>query len=171
MSKAEAQKADIAAAINEAFDELRLTFSHGEAITLKTSMLSPAIIAQATLHGLKQKLVDAAALSRDRDTGRKASIESKFDAVMEVYDRLLSGQWNKPREGASNGTLLAQALVRLTGRPLEAVREQLAKLTDEQKAALEKTQNVAMAILDIKRERIESGGEEEGDNLLAGFMS
>jgi hypothetical protein len=170
MSKAEAQKSDISAAINEACDSLTLTFSHGKVLVVDSRLLSPAIVAQATMHGLKQKLVDAAALSRDRDTGRKASIESKFDAVYEVYSRLMADQWNKPREGASSGTLLAQALVRLTGRTLEAVREQLAKLTDEQKAALEKTQNVALAILDIKRERIESGGEDEGDSLLAGFM-
>jgi hypothetical protein len=149
---------------------LTLAFANGAILTVSTDNLAPEIIAQATMHGLKQKLVDAAALSRDRNTGRAASIDAKYDAVIAVYDRLLAGQWNKPRDGASNGTLLAQALVRLTGRTLEAVREQLAKLTDEQKAALEKTPNVALAVLDIKRDRIESGGGEEGDNLLAGFM-
>lgn len=171
MSKAEAQKSDISAVINDAFDTLTLTFSNGATLEVNAHTLSPAIIAQATMHGLKQKLVDAAALSRDRNTGRAASIEAKYDAVYAVYDRLLSGQWNKPREGASNGTLLAQAIVRLTGRSLDSVREQLAKLTDDQKAALEKKQEVALAILDIKRERIESGNDDEGDNLLASFMA
>lgn len=174
MSKAEATKADIAATMLEDGEGLpyglKLEFSNGKTLQLTGHDISAKIATIATWHGLKQKLVDAAALSRDRNTGRAASIDTKFEAVQAVYDRLLADQWNKPREGASNGTLLAQALVRLTGRPLESVREQLAKLTDEQKAALEKTQNVALAILEIKRERIERDGADNGDDLLAGFM-
>lgn len=176
MSKADATKADIAATMLEdtgGVYGLQLTFSNGRVLTLEDNDLKDhqELRSIALWHGLKQKLVDAAALSRDRNTGRAASIDTKFEAVQAVYDRLLAGQWNKPREGASNGTLLAQALVRLTSRPLESVREQLAKLTDEQKTALEKTQNVALAILEIKRERIERDGADNGDDLLAGFMS
>lgn len=170
MTKADATKNDITATISEDMGTLTLAFSDNRVLTLKASQLDVEVAAQALMHGLKQKLVDAAALSRDRDTGRAASIDTKFEAVQAVYDRLLSGQWNKPREGASNGTLLAQALVRLTGRTLEDVRAQLATLTDAQKSALEKTQNVALAILDIKRERLAQSGDDEGDNLLAGFM-
>lgn len=175
MTKADATKADIAATMLEDGEGLpyglKLEFSNGQTLQITGPDISTKIATIATWHGLKQKLVDAAALSRDRDTGRAASIDTKFKAVQAVYDRLLADQWTKPREGASNGTLLAQALVRLTSRPLEAVREQLAKLTDEQKAALEKTQNVALEILAIKRERLEREGSDNGDDLLAGFMS
>lgn len=175
MTKADATKADISATMLEDGEGLpyglKLEFSNGKTIQLTGHDIEAKIATIATWHGLKQKLVDAAALSRDRNTGRAASIDTKFEAVQAVYDRLLAGQWNKPRDGASNATLLAQALVRLTSRPLESVREQLAKLTDEQKAALEKTQNVALEILAIKRERLEEkDGPDNGDDLLAGFM-
>ncbi len=65
-------------------DVLQLTFSNGRVITVQIGDLPENIIGDALMHGLKQKLVDAAAMSRNPDTGRAASIDDKFAAVAEV---------------------------------------------------------------------------------------
>lgn len=146
---------------------LQLAFSNGQVLGLQLSDLSPTIIEQATLHGLKQKLVDAAAISRNPDTGRSATIDDKYQAVREVYDRLLSGAWNKTREGGSpTGGLLFRALCILypTKSP-EALREYMAGKTPTELAALRKVAKIA-AIIDTLRTE---ASDVDGDALLAGL--
>ena len=149
---------------------LRLTFLNGETLSIDANALSPEIRAHALLHGLKQKLVDAAAISRDPANGRAATVETKFLAVKEVYDRLLAGNWNKPREGAGGGVggLLFQALVRMyAGRKTaEDIKTYLDGKTDAEKAALRKNPRVAEIIAAIKAENAKPG-DVGGDDLLA----
>lgn len=152
-TKTPAVSADIAG------DVMTLTFAHGAELIVTPSMFTPEIVAQATMHGLKQKLVDAAALSRNPDTGRSATTEDKFNAVKEVFDRLLSGHWNKPREGAGavKGGLLFAALCRMQpGKSAEEIRAWLDSKTDEQKSALRKNPKVAAVIAEIQSERAKS---------------
>lgn len=118
---------------------LTLAFSNGDAMTVRMSDLTPAIATQCLMHGLKQKLVDAAAISRNPDTGRSATVGDKYNAVREVLDRLLSGQWNKVREGAGavSGGLLFRALcIAYPAKAPEVLREYLGKRTAEEKTAL-----------------------------------
>lgn len=74
-----------------------------------TGSLAHLFILQAAMHGIGQKLVDAAALSRNPDTGAAASIADKHDAVRKVYDRLMSGEWNAER-GTNEGGFLYRAM-------------------------------------------------------------
>ena len=161
----------IAAEINADGTALVLTFSHGESLTIKPADLSPTIVAQAIMHGLKQKLVDAAAISRNPETGRAASVADKFDAVKEVYDRLLSGEWNKRREGGAGGAaggLLFRALCRMYAgkKDADAIREFLEGKTDAEKAALRKNAKVAAIIEEIRAESTKPG-DANADDLLA----
>lgn len=134
---------------------LELYFNSGVILTLDTIALSPEVRQQALLHGLKQKLVDAAAISRNPETGRAASIEDKYQAVKTVYDRLLTGQWNAIREGGATGGLLLQALIRMYDgrRTAEDVKNFLADKTDAEKAALRKNPRVAQIIEEIRAEQ------------------
>lgn len=150
---------------------LRLAFAHGETLTIRATDLSPTIVAQAIVHGLKQKLVDAAAISRNTETGRAASVQDKFEAVKEVYDRLLSGEWNKRREGGAGGSaggLLFRALCRMYGgkKTADDIRAFLEAKTDAEKAALRKNSKVAAIIEDIRAESVKPG-DVDTDNLLA----
>lgn len=145
---------------------LDLVFANGSDIRIALEDLSPEIISQAIMHGLKQKLVDAAAISRDPDTGREASIETKFAAVGEVYDRLMAGEWNKRREGGGGtGGLLFRALCQMyDGRKTpEQIKEYLAGKSDKDKAALRKNPNVAKIIDELRAK----DGDAGGDDLLA----
>ncbi len=146
---------------------LELKFANGEAILLTTNNLSPGIQMQAMVHGLKQKLVDAAAISRNPDTGRSATIDDKYNAVREVYDRLLAGNWNKGRgDGSSsgNGGLLFRALCQMyPGKTPEALRAFLDGKTKSECAALRATPKIA-AIIDTLRA---PSGDVDTDDLLA----
>lgn len=142
--------------LKEGYMRLRLTFANGEVLEIDSSSLSNDLQEQAMIHGLKQKLVDAAAISRNPETGRAASIDDKYQAVRTVYDRLLAGQWNATREGgASSGGLLLQALARMYAgkKTPEQLREYLAGKSDAEKAALRKNPKVAAIIDDIRAEQ------------------
>jgi len=160
----------IAADINNG-TVLTLTFAHGEKLHLDASQLSADIRLMATMHGLKQKLVDAAAISRNPETGRAASVADKYDAVKEVYDRLLAGEWNKRREGGAGGSaggLLFRALCRMYAgkKDADAIREFLEAKTDAEKAALRKNAKVAAIIEEIRAESAKPG-DSTSEDLLA----
>ena len=135
---------------------LTLNFANGKEIIISTNSLQNGLLYMAAIHGLKQKLVDAAAISRNPETGRPASVEDKYQAVKAVYDRLLAGQWNATREGGGNaGGLLLQALCRMyEGRKtVEELKAFLADKTDAEKTALRKNPRVAAIIEDIRAEQ------------------
>ena len=134
---------------------LHLKFSNGQELAITAGQLSNHVMEYAIFHGLKQKLVDAAAISRNPETGRAATVEDKYQAVKTVYDRLLSGQWNSTREGGGNaGGLLLQALVRMyAGRKTpDELKAFLADKTDAEKTALRKNPRVAAIIEEIRAE-------------------
>lgn len=137
-------------------DCLTLEFSHGEYLTISVGELSSDIITQAILHGLKQKLCDAAAISRDPDTGRSATIDDKYQAVKTVYDRIKAGEWNATRaggEGGGSGGLLFRALRRLyPARTEQQLVDYLAGKTKAEQAALRVNPKVATIIDQIKAE-------------------
>ena len=135
---------------------LALQFANGEILALTATQLSNEVLEYAVWHGLKQKLVDAAAISRNPETGRAASVEDKYQAVKTVFDRLLGGQWNATREGGGNaGGLLMQALVRMYAKrkTTEDIKAFLAEKSDAEKTALRKNPRVAQIIEDIRAEQ------------------
>lgn len=160
----------IVASIAPDHSSLTLAFSHGESLTIRAADLSQTIIAQAIMHGLKPKLVDAAAISRNTETGRAASVADKFEAVKEVYDRLLSGEWNKRRDGGAgaSGGLLFRALCRMYDgkKTADDIKAFLEAKTDAEKAALRKNSKVAAIIEEIRAESAKGDGAT-GEDLLA----
>ena len=148
-------------------DALKLVFSDGDSIALYADQTSAEIRQHAMMHGFKQKLVDAAAMSRNPETGRAATIADKKAAVREVYDRLLSGEWNKVREGGGGaGGLLFTAICRLYAtKTADELRAWLDGKTDEQKAALRVNPKIAPIIAAIKAERAKTG-DVDTDSLL-----
>lgn len=146
---------------------LLLEFSNGESISINSSTLSESVFHAATMHGLKQKLVDAAAISRNPDTGRSATVDDKYNAVREVYERLLAGQWNKTRgdgTGTGAGGLLFRALCELyADKTPDAIRTFLDKKDGKEKAALRAMPKIA-AIID--RIRGEKSSDVDADAML-----
>lgn len=151
---------------------LTLTGANGLKIVVDAYALTDDMRMAAMMHGLKQKLVDAAAISRDTDTGRAADINTKMQAVKEVADRLYAGEWNKTRagEGVATGGLLLRALLRMyDGRKTkEELLAFIAGKTDAEKAALRASPKVAPIIAAIKDEdAARKGSGVDADDLLA----
>ena len=157
-------KKDIAANIDG--QKMVLAFANGKQITVNAEALDTDIVNRAVMHGLKQKLVDAAAISRNPDTGATASIEDKYNAVYDVYQRLLNGEWNKNREGGGgvSGGLLFRALCRLYDRKTpEEIKTFLDTKTKAEQSALRANPKIAAIIDEIRAERV-SG--VDSDDLL-----
>lgn len=151
----------------------RLVFTgdNGRELSVSIEQLADDIRTQAMMHGLKQKIGDAAAISRNPETGRSATTDDKFDAMSEVLNRLLSGQWNKTREGGEGaaGGLLFKALCKVKADKTPAeVRAYLDGRTKEEQAALRKVPVIAAAIEEIRAAQAKDGGID-GEALLAGF--
>ena len=168
------QKKDIEVSITDD-GTLVLEFRHGETLRVHPETLTPGIQRMAMLHGLKQKLVDAAAISRDTATGRAATIATKFDAVKEIFARITGAggeapSWNKPRAGGAGGQggLLARAIARYKGVEVSAAKAYLDRLTDAQKQALRVDPRIATIINELRMESAKPAGIDT-DALLGGL--
>jgi hypothetical protein len=144
---------------------LTITFSTGHFLEVDVTKLTPEMQAQAMLHGMKQKLVDAAAIARDTTTGRAVTIETKIDAVREVYDRVVTcGVWNKVRgDGSGKGSksYLCEALMEITGKTRESITAYMASKTKEDLSALKSTPRIATIIARIEAAKVD-GVDVEG---------
>lgn len=167
-------KKDIEATVTDD-GTLILEFRHGETLRVHPESLNPEIQRAAMLHGLKQKLVDAAAISRDTTTGRAATIATKFDAVKEIFDRITGAggeapSWNKPRAGGAGGQggLLARAIARYKNVEVAAAKAYLDRLTDAQKQALRVDPRIAAIINELRLESAKPAGIDT-DALLGGL--
>ena len=168
------QKKDIETSVTDD-GALLIEFRHGETLRLHPELLNPEIQRAALLHGLKQKLVDAAAISRDTATGRAATITTKFEAVKEIFDRITGAggawpSWNKPRAGGAGGQggLLARAIARYKGVEVSAAKAYLDRLTDAQKQALRVDPRIATIINELRMESARPAGIDT-DALLGGL--
>lgn len=111
---------------------------------------------RAALHGMGQKGSDAAAISRDPDTGKPATPAAKYAAIKAVVDRVLSGTWDAPRgDGTGRGSILFEALTRLFPEHTpEQVDEFLDGLNVAEREALQHTDpDVAPVCKAIRDER------------------
>lgn len=164
-------KKDIEATVTDD-GTLVLEFRHGETLRVRPETLTPEIQRAAMLHGLKQKLVDAAAISRDTATGRAATIATKYDAVKEIFDRITgeNPSWNKPRAGGAGGQggLLARAIARYKSVTVEQAKAYLDRLTDAQKQALRVAPQIATIINELRAESAKPAGID-ADALLDGL--
>jgi len=150
---------------------LILSFANGERLEIDPGELSSTIRDEALLHGLKQKLVDAAAIARNPDTGASATAQDKYDAVREIYGRITSpdGTWNKIRAGGDGGAgsgLLLRALMKMSGKSRAEIEAFLASKSKEERAALKADPKVAGVIAEMQR----SAQKVDTTAMLAGIL-
>ena len=150
---------------------LTLNFLSGQELSIDITQLSEEIRTQAMIHGLKQKLVDAAAIARNTDTGQSATAADKYNAVKTVYDRITSaaGTWNAVREGVEKqaGGVFVRAMMELTGKTKAQIDVAMGSYTKEQVAALKKNPKVLDIIHRMERDAALAKVGNDGDDLLA----
>lgn len=91
--------------ISVEFDNGNLRFAIADAgeFTLTLASLSEDIREKALIHGLTQKVSDAAAIAKaDLPTDAAEAAKAKFEAMQAVADRLAEGDWSK-RAGDGSG--------------------------------------------------------------------
>lgn len=152
---------------------LTITFGNGNVLKVSADDLNADTQRDAMMHGLKQKLIDAAAISRDTETGRAASVEDKERAVRAVAERLLRGEWNAvARSGGGSGGLLHTALMRLYPNMTDVrVKAFLEGKTEAEKLALRSDPRIARLIDAIRAERVAGKASIDANALLAGLES
>lgn len=146
-------------------DVLTIRMTGQPTIRVDAGTLSKDIQQQAMMHGLKQKICDAAAASKGTPPVERHA------AMMIVYEAIARGEWNAKRAtgGAGDG-LVVEALARAYGKSTAWADAQIdalaAKLKVERKVAMAKfkmSDKVAAKIVEIMAER--AGGN--ADDLIS----
>ena len=155
----------IQTSVNESIRTLTFNVIGAGEVTLHLERVAQANLDRATFHGFKQRIADAAALSRDEATGKPASPDEKLAAMKELVEWYESGsaEWSRRRApGQSDIGLLWRAVCELKpGKDPAAIRESLAALKADEIRALLVNPKVK-AIVDRIRSEATQGVDTEG---------
>lgn len=133
---------------------VRMDFRNGETRTFRTphglgdiDTKAKAFLVRAAGHGLEQKFGDA--------TAGVPNIEDAIEVVDQLMDRLNKFEWNVVSAGGNamaGASVLARALVEVSGQPIQMVREMLANMDKKTKDALRVDAEVAPVIKRLEAE-------------------
>lgn len=150
---------------------------------LTAENLSPEIWARAAIHGLVQKVSDAAAISRDELSGDPAiDARLKYDAMAVVVERLKAGDWKKPAgdgAGPVSGIIyrafeewvVSMAKAKKTAAPSpDAIRAAYDGKDRAGQLALRNVPAIAAIIDRIKSERGAASGKTVDTDALLGEL-
>ncbi len=133
-------------------------------VTFDPAKASAACKAHAELHGWKQRLSDAAALSRDDETGKPASPADKLAAVKELAEYYESGaeEWSRVGAGGGGKSITIEAIAALKGVEYDQAEAIVADFaakkyegdTKKALAFLRQGERVAAKIEEIRKSRM-----------------
>lgn len=135
---------------SDGFDiEARFDVVNGETRTFKIAANKP-LFAKLAAHGLLQKVGDEVAGLEDPD--------DMVLALDEILDRLGRGEWGVERtKGEKSGmaglSILAKALVEVSGKTPEAIKDFLASKTNAEKLALRDNPSLKPVVSRLEAER------------------
>ena len=126
--------------------KVRLDFENSE---FRVLTLRPDMLATYALHGAEQKLGDEISGVED--------IDDCVESIDQLMTRLDAGDWTKEKaagSGMAGASILARALVIVTGQPIVVVRGYLSNLDNKTKIALRISAEVAPTIKALEDEKI-----------------
>lgn len=132
--------------------EAEFAFGNGTTLTLKKSDVSAETWDRLALHGAGQKVGDSFA-------GAAGDFAVGIASAQGVIDQLRAGQWTAARgegEGKPRMGELIEALARVKGMTTEEVTNKLAAKSEEEIKNLRKAPAVALAISEIKTEKLKA---------------
>lgn len=126
--------------------QVRIDFRNGVS---KLYTIPAALVPQAACHGAEQKYGDSYA---GVDTG----VEDMILCTDKVQENMTAGDWSARVEGSgiAGTSVLARALVELTGKTADAVREFLKSKTQADKMALRQSSKLQPIILRLEAEKV-----------------
>lgn len=144
---------------------IRLDFVNGET---RTHKIVPSLLLKFAAHGAEQKLGDEVAGVKD--------VEDMVQAIDELLTRLEQGEWNVKREanGMAGASILAKALIEMTGKDRDTIKAFLAAKTQAEKVALRSNGKLKPIIDRLEAEKAarakpKAGPTIDTDELLAGL--
>ena len=137
--------------------QTQLDFRNGET---RTFTIPTEMIGQFALHGAEQKLGDEIAGLKE--------IDDAVMAVDELIDRLYNGEWGVKREtnGMAGTSVLARALVEVTGKTIEKIKEFLKTKSHAEKVALRADARVKVVVDRIEAAKVAKGANVDTAALL-----
>jgi len=140
-------------------------------LVLNIQSMHPDITRQAMFHGMIQRIRDAAAISRDTETGLAVDPKTKFDSMRELVEHYNSGSdsWNLSRSasgitGGERGLLIR--VLKKAGAKVENVEEWVkAKSIGDVKAMLGSAKLKPLA----DELRSEGAAKVDCDEMLSGL--
>lgn len=133
---------------------VRLDFKNGET---RLWTLPPTMIAKFAAHGAEDKL------------GNETNGEDDIDDAVLVVDELIAsldkGQWSAKRagDGMAGTSVLLRAIVKVTGKPVAAVKAYLAGKSQKVKMALRERPEFAPAVAEIEAKKKAKAPVDVGD--------
>lgn len=120
-------------------------------MTLEFAKMSDENQKRAMVHGMIQRISDAAAISRNPDTGKPATAQEKYDRMAQLVAHYESGtsEWSRVGQGGGNkGGYLFRALqILYPNRPIDELKSWMDKKSKSEQAALRASPKVR-AIID-----------------------
>ncbi len=115
------------------------------------------MVTQLALHGLSQKVGDAAA-----GFSKAGDYSGAFGAMQQVVDNLYAGQWSTRGQGGGISDLV-QAICELRGVELEAAQAAIDAMDEEQLKRVSTHPQVKAKVADIKAARLAKAAENAPD--------
>lgn len=138
---------------------VRLDFRNGET---RLFAVPDALLLQFAAHGAEQKLGD--------ETAGEDDVDDMVLSVDDLMERLNRGEWRTQREAGSSmaGTsVLLQALVEASGKPVDEVKAFLKDKTPAMKAALRNSEKLRPIIQRIESAKAAKNSKVDTESLLA----
>lgn len=139
-------------------------------LELRLENLAPTVVRYAALHGLKQRIADAAALGFNSEENRYATAEEKFRAMAGLVEHYNSGSpdWSVRLAGQPKQSLLLRCLVEAyPAKSLEALQAYVAELDAKQKRALLASKALAPIAERLRAQAAPVDAQETAERLLA----
>lgn len=158
-----AEKRFLAKEVGE--DRVEFRLANELLVEVKLADLNEEILKRCALHGISQKVGDAAAsFSKERKYG------DAFAAMQDVADMLADGKWTSGTGGGTSD--LVEAIARIKGIDKETVRALVKRASEEKIKEWGSNKAIKTAILEIKLERARAGAgesEDESDEIDLGI--
>lgn len=157
-------------AITKGAVDLTVTVAGFDPIVVPFGRLTADIKHQAMVHGLAQKLGDAAAMSRNPANGAAATNADKYKAIKQVADNVIGGRWNLQAGGVPNHAVTPER-VAVLGRMFKLSPDQVTAWakgrTEAQLSAAFTSPKFALELAKYRAENATAATDDVFEGLVA----
>lgn len=136
---------------------VRFDFKNGNVFLFE---LPDALVSRFATHGASQKIGD--------ETAGEDDVDDMQLAVEDIAERLSKGEWSKEREGGGFGgtSILIQAMVEYSSKPIEVIRAFLKPKTKVEKDALRNSAKLKPIVDRLEAEKASKAAHVDTDKLF-----